>query len=102
MPVLWPVFTKAQAKIPKVQIGTGLILLPVLIVESVSKFVRWKEQLFLKKDLTYKILPPNIGSDSFSERLDVACATRTPHQAFQKNCPEYCPKDLELNKTPIV
>jgi len=25
--------------------------------------------------------------DNFSERLDGACASRTPHQAFQKNCP---------------
>jgi len=35
-----------------------------------------------------------ISSDSFSERLDVACASRTPHQAFQKKCPNQCSRNL--------
>jgi len=31
-----------------------------------------------------------ISSDSFSESVDIACASRTQYQHFQKNCPECC------------
>jgi hypothetical protein len=32
----------------------------------------------------------DVGSDSFSESIDFACASRRQNQYFQKNCPEYC------------
>ncbi|KKD39994.1 hypothetical protein WN50_00295 [Limnoraphis robusta CS-951] len=53
------VFTKAQAKIPRVLTGSGLILIPALTVEFVCKFAPLSVQFSQKKDLGCRKLPAN-------------------------------------------
>jgi hypothetical protein len=57
MLVRWPVFMKALAKILWGQIGIGLISTPVLTVASVSRFVRSREQFYLKNDQISRLHP---------------------------------------------